>query len=89
MHLGVNGDTDANRHDNGYIYIYNAGDNSKFTFYIAHTTGMFQAANYGSIFISGVLPQRSTVDQIKLMSSTESDNIDSLTASLYGIKEYS
>jgi len=90
LHLGVNGDTDANVHDNGYIYIYNAGDSSKYTFTTMHTTGMFQTTSkFGSIFLSGVLPQASVVDQIKLMSSTESDNIDSLTASLYGIKELS
>ena len=90
LHLGVNGDADANVHDNGYIYIYNAGDSTKYTFYSAHTTGMFQnTTTFGSIFVGGVLPQASVVNQIKLMSSTESDNIDSLTASLYGIKEYS
>lgn len=87
LHLGVNGDADANIHDNGYIYIYNAGDSEKYTFMTAQTTGMYQtSAKFGSVFISGVLPQASVVDQIKLMSSTESDNIDSLTASLYGIR---
>lgn len=51
---------------------------------------MFQnTTTFGSIFVGGVLPQASVVNQIKLMSSTESDNIDSLTASLYGIKGYS
>ena len=90
FHLGVNGDADANIHDNGYIYIYNAGDSTKYTFYSAHTTGLYQTnAKFGSIFLGGVLPQASVVDGIKLMSSTESDNIDSLTASLYGIKAYS
>ena len=88
FHLGVNGDTDANIHDNGYIYIYNAGDSTKYTFMTAHTTGMYQSSSaFGSVFISGVLHQTSIVDQFKLFSST--DNIDTLTASLYGIKEYS
>ena len=88
-HLGVNGDADANVRDNGYIYIYNAGDSSKYTYYSAHTAGMYQTvAKFGSLWIGGVLPQTSMVDQIKLMSSTESSNISSLTASLYGIKEY-
>ena len=50
---------------------------------------MYQnTAKFGSLWIGGVLPQTSMVDQIKLMSSTESSNISSLTASLYGIKEY-
>jgi hypothetical protein len=85
LHLGVNGDTDANIRDNGYIYIYNAGDSSKYTFSTMHTTGMYQnSTKFGSIFLSGVLPQTSVVDQIKLFSST--DNIASLTASLYGIR---
>ncbi len=88
LHLGNNGDTDANVHDNGYIYIYNAGDSTKYTFMTTHTTGMYQTTvKFGSIFLSGVLPQASVVDQIKLFSTT--DNIDTLTASLYGIKEYS
>ena len=85
LHLGVNGDTAANIRDNGYIYIYNAGDSSKYTFSTMHTTGMYQnSTTFGSIFLSGVLPQTSVVDQIKLFSS--SDNIDTLTASLYGIR---
>ena len=88
-HLGVNGDADANVRDNGYIYIYNAGDSTKYTYYSAHTAGMYQnTAKFGSLWIGGMLPQTSMVDQIKLMSSTESSNISSLTASLYGIKEY-
>ncbi len=88
LHLGVNGDADANVHDNGYIYIFNAGDSASYTFYTEQITGMFQATNYGSILIGGNLSNATIVDQIKLMSSTESDNIDSLTASLYGIRSY-
>jgi hypothetical protein len=89
LHLGANGDIDANVRDNGYIYIYNAGDSTKYTMYNAHTTGMFQTTSaFASIFIGGNLSNESQVDQIKLMSSTESDNISSLTASLYGIRSY-
>ena len=87
LHLGINGDIDANVRDNGYIYIYNAGDFTKYTMYNAHTTGMFQTTSkFASIFIGGNLSNESQVDQIKLFSST--DNIATLTASLYGIRTY-
>jgi len=69
---------------NNYFYLYNAGDSSKYTFATWHYAGL----NNGGIvykFGSGVLPQLSTVDGFRILSSTVNNiNIDSV--SLYGIR---
>jgi len=86
IHLGGNQDNAGQDISNGYIYIYNAGDSSKYTFTTQQITEIyFSGSAYQMYFGSGVLPQTSTVDEIKLFTTT--DNIAKLTASLYGIKE--
>jgi len=76
--------------ENAYAYIYNIGDSSKYSFATYHSmveriSGGSYATSTGTKFGSGVLPQTSTVDEIKLFTTT--DNIAKLTASLYGIAE--
>jgi len=82
-----NGTTqDARDSENGYIYFYNLGDSSKYSF----TTHQELFTDFGAMkmsFGSGVLPQASTVDGIRLKMI--SGNNTSGSASLYGIKEYS
>jgi hypothetical protein len=85
--LGINPDTTATYADNGYVYIYSAGDNAKYTAHSSHSTGMYHTANYSSYFGGGVLPQQSIVDQLKFFS-TATSNIEQVDISLYGIKEY-
>tara|TARA_R100001510_G_scaffold54878_1_gene58090 strand:+ start:346 stop:996 length:651 start_codon:yes stop_codon:yes gene_type:complete len=82
-----NGTTqDARDSENGYIYFYNLGDSTKYSF----TTHQELFNDGGAIkmsFGSGVLPQTSVVDGIRLKMI--SGNNSSGTASLYGIREYS
>ena len=86
IHLGGNQDNAGQDISNGYIYIYNAGDSSKYTFTTKQMTEIYYSGSaYQFYFGSGVLPQTSTVDEIKLFTTT--DNIAKLTASLYGIAE--
>ncbi len=85
--LGTNPDTTATYADNGYVYIYNAGDNTKYTAHSSHSTGMYHTNNYATFFGSGVLAQQSVVDQLKFFS-TATSNIEQVDISLYGIKEY-
>jgi len=73
-----------------YAYIYNAGDSSKYTFATCHSSSVNGAIQYGFEFGSGVLPQASTVDGIRIIENNRagagSANISG-TASLYGIAE--
>jgi hypothetical protein len=85
IHLGGNQDSAGQDISNGYIYIYNAGDSSKYTFTTQQITELYFSSDYYQMYFgSGVLPQTSVVNQIKLFPTT--DNIAKLTASLYGIR---
>ena len=85
--LGINPDTTATYADNGYLYIYNAGDSNKYTATSSHSTGMYHTNNYATYFGSSVLGQQSVVDQLKFYS-TGTSVIEQVDISLYGIKEY-
>ena len=70
-----------------YVYIYNAGDSSKYTFTTQHLTTVDTANNYIATFGSGVLPQNSVVDGIRLWGRTYGNNIgEDFDVSLYGIR---
>ena len=71
---------------NGYAYIYNANDSSKYTFVTSQSMDDDQDASPQSIGLFGgsVLPQASTVNQIKLFNA--SGNF-TCTAKLYGVKQ--
>ena len=91
IRLGVNVANTSNNCDSGYVYLYNLGDSTKYSFTTVHTTGRYYSGgHFQSEFGSGVLPQASTVNQVKLLiGNNASNNIANLQASLYGIKEYS
>nr|BAR25891.1 hypothetical protein [uncultured Mediterranean phage uvMED] len=87
IRLGVNVNTDVSgESDNGYAYIYHAGDSNKFTSITSHHAGTYYAdSSYTTEFGGAMLPQASTVDGIRLYMFN-SGNIQSVTASLYGIQ---
>ena len=85
--LGINPDTTATYADNGYLYIYNAGDSESWTTTSSHSTGMYHIAKYSSYFGSANFVHQSVVDQLKFFS-TATSNIEQVDISLYGIKEY-
>ena len=89
IHLGANTQVSGEWADNGYIYIYNAGDSTKYTFTTQHLITNYSVGSHvRSFFGGGALPQNSSVDRIKLYASN--GNIElGMSASLYGIKEYS
>ncbi len=83
--LGSSGN-ETNRSGNGYCYLYNLLDSSKYSF------GTFQAiGGYSTLldgyFGSAVLPTAETHNAIRVNAS--SGNIENMNISLYGIKEYS
>ena len=75
--------TNARSNSNGYTYIYNAGDSSKYTFNTYHSTTTEASLHYFMWFGSGVLPQASTVDGLRFFSGGNSTG----SISLYGIAE--
>ena len=84
-------DTDNAEYAGGsYVYLYNLGDGAKYSFSTFHSmAGYDNGTDHGfARFGSSVLPQASTVDGIRLISSVGGGNISG-TFSLYGIKEYS
>jgi len=79
-----NGTTqDARDSENGYAYFYNLGDSSKYSF-LTHQMGFTDFGLFRMNFNSGVLPQASTVDGIRLNFAPFNT---SGTASLFGIAE--
>ena len=74
----------TNESANAYHYFYNLGNSAKYSF----TSGAINIINnsgiFGAFFGGGVLPQNSTVDQIKLFVSS---GTFSCTAKLYGVKQ--
>ena len=71
---------------NCYVYFYNLGDSSKYSF--ATNQATHSKSDLRFAFSSSVLTQISQVDGIRFRSSN-SANITQGTISLYGIKEYS
>ena len=65
----------------GYCYIYNAGNSSKYTLYTQQTMG-----HDFFWFGGGVLPQTSTVDGIYLFGASTGSNMSG-TFKLYGVKQ--
>ena len=79
---GINNST--NRNHNGYFYIYNAGDSSKYTFLTKQSFGVY-ATSDTMMFGSSVYPTANTVNAFKIFMA--SNTIGTATISLYGIAE--
>jgi len=67
-----------------YSYLYNLGDNTKYSFQTTHSMHINQTPDTFFSYGSGVLPQASTVDGIRLQPTT--GDIDEVSVSLYGIR---
>jgi len=70
-----------------YNYLYNLGDNTKYSFQTMQGILLNQTPDLQQMFGSGVLPQASTVTGLNF--TPHSGTNFSATISLYGIKEYS
>jgi len=82
------GGSNSDDPDNGYVYIYNAGNSSKYTFATIQTTGIYFGDNgYLGEFGGSVLPQASVVDGIQILTWATGDNITNLQAKLFGVKQ--
>jgi len=77
--------SDNEETNNCYIYFYNLGDSSKYSFSTSHSSGMQDGGSANFEFASAVLPQASTVDGIRILTD-QGSNMEHATVSLYGIR---
>ena len=87
--IRLGGDVETSDNFNGYFYIYNANDSSKYTFITSHSayTGTSGAGGFGSSFGGGVYTQAETINGIRIGQSTTVTSFSSGTAKLYGVKQ--
>ena len=82
------GGSNSNDPDNGYVYIYNAGNSNMYTSTNEKTTGIYFGDNaLISEYGGSVLPQTSVVDGIQLLTWSTGNNITNLQAKLFGVKK--
>ena len=87
INLIPNTGNEATEVTNAYVYFYNLGDSSKYSFLTYHTSGMNSAgANYQMSFGSAVKPTAETHNAFQIIDGLLTRNINA-TASLYGIAE--
>jgi len=77
--------TDDEETNNCYIYFYNLGDSSKYSFSTSHSSGVQAGGSANFEFAGGVLPQTSTVDGIRILTD-QGSNMEHAEVSLYGIR---
>ena len=85
LHNTFNAGTGTNEVSNSYNYFYNLGDPSKYSYQTMHNINTNTSTKGIFAFGSGVLPQASIVNQIKLYVTS---GTFSATSSLYGIRSY-
>ena len=82
--LSYNGITNgANRNHNGYCYIYNAGDSSKYTFATSQAMGIYDTVDQMN-FGSHIYPNANTVNAFRIYLG--GNTIATADISLYGIR---
>ena len=78
----------ANNPMTGYVYFYNLGDSSKYSFITHHNAVNLESSTIGwSYFGSQVYGVAETINAIRIMNSGSSVNFTSGSVSLYGIAE--
>ena len=82
--LGRGGST-AIRKNNSYVYLYNLGNASKYSFVTIHTSGTDDAGNFLNLFGGGVYTQAETINAIQFIY-TSGANISG-DVKLYGVKQ--
>jgi len=87
IYLAYNCSATSYETTNGYFYIYNAGDSSKFTFLTSQFMMIDKDSNQTANFSSGVYDQNAQVNGLQFQTS--GGNLEYGTFNLYGIKEYS
>ena len=86
IRLADNAGNDTGESTNGYVYCYNLGDSSKYSFSSYQSSGANNSSIGWAEFGGGVLPQTSTVDGIRFLIDGN-HNITEGTLKLYGVKQ--
>jgi len=76
----------TNEMSNGYVYLYNLGDSSKYKYTTHMLTGIYYTGEYYSVYGAGAYAVAETVNGIRILDSGGGGTL-SATMSLYGIKE--
>jgi len=84
--LGGDVTTDTNSVFNGYMYLYNAGDSSRWTYSSSHCT-FNQGSTYTMEFGSQLYANASTINGIRFGEGVSMGAFTSGTISCYGVKE--
>ena len=85
--LAYNSSFNSGEGSSGYLYVYNAGDSSKYTFLSSQFTTFRDTAEIQTNFNSGVRDETGACDGFEFRCS--SGDITEGVFSCYGIKEYS
>ena len=82
-------DSATNSLGNGYMYLYNAGDSTKYTFSTSHCVFVDNSDTPAMEFGSQVYDHAEVIQAVRFGAGTSMSTMTSATISLYGIKEYS
>ena len=77
--------TDDNETNNCYIYFYNLGDSSKFSFSTSFSSGIQAGGDLNFEYAISLLPQQSFVNGIRILTD-QGSNMEHAEVSLYGIR---
>lgn len=78
---------DAGDYIQGYIYLYNLGDSSKYSFTSSHSTPTYESAGAWTYFGGGVYTTAETINAIRLFAKASSGGFDDGTVKLFGVKQ--
>lgn len=81
-------DSATNSLGNGYMYLYNAGDSTKYTFSTSHFTFLDAGDDYAFEFGSQVYDHSETIQAVRFGLGTSMTSMTSADISLYGIRSY-
>ena len=86
--MRVTADVISTGFSGGYVYFYNLGDSTKYSFITFHTFSSLQTSGFGDGFAygGGVYTVTETIDGIRLTFGG-GNTINDLKISLYGIKD--
>ena len=84
INVGGDTDTDSGNSSNGYVYIYNPTNSSKYTFTSQHSIAQYDTTT-NIRFGGGVLPQTSSVNGFRLRLATTGNLTGEFI--LYGVKK--
>jgi hypothetical protein len=85
VRISDNAGNDTGESMNGYVYCYNLGDSTKYSYSTCHSMCATQTASGSFEYGSQVLPQRSVVDGIRFIIDG-GFNFSEGTISLYGMR---